>query len=222
MFQSNKYTTCYLAIVGRAKTETRKKHTGIYYESHHIIPRSCGGDNSKNNLVLLTAKEHYICHLLLVKMTTGQNRYKMANAFMYMSGRNKHAGKILYASRSYETMKNAYSKFLRRPGMQKEKHPFYGKTSPFAGKTHSSEVRAKMSEKKLGKPGHKQTEKHKDNLRKIHSKTWKIIYPCGKEETITNLNEFCKKNGLHSQHMGKVASGERPHHKGYRCENGAL
>lgn len=39
-----------------------------YYENHHIIPRSLNGSNSSENLVLLTAREHFICHWLLVKI----------------------------------------------------------------------------------------------------------------------------------------------------------
>ena len=29
-------------------------------ENHHIIPKSCGGLNDKNNMIRLTAKEHFI------------------------------------------------------------------------------------------------------------------------------------------------------------------
>jgi hypothetical protein len=39
-----------------------------YCESHHIIPRCLGGDDSTSNLVNLTAREHFIAHLLLVKI----------------------------------------------------------------------------------------------------------------------------------------------------------
>lgn len=38
-----------------------------YSETHHILPVSLGGTNDKPNKVVLTAKEHYICHLLLTK-----------------------------------------------------------------------------------------------------------------------------------------------------------
>lgn len=39
-----------------------------YTEYHHIIPKSLGGSDDKTNLVALTAREHFICHLLLTKM----------------------------------------------------------------------------------------------------------------------------------------------------------
>ena len=39
-----------------------------YTERHHILPKCMGGTNTKENLVLLTAKEHFIAHKMLVRM----------------------------------------------------------------------------------------------------------------------------------------------------------
>lgn len=39
-----------------------------YSENHHIIPRCAGGTDDKDNLVRLSAREHYIAHLLLTKI----------------------------------------------------------------------------------------------------------------------------------------------------------
>lgn len=41
--------------------------TDGYTECHHILPKSLGGSNDKSNLINLTAREHFICHLLLTK-----------------------------------------------------------------------------------------------------------------------------------------------------------
>ena len=46
-----------------------------YVEHHHIIPRSEGGLDNNDNIVALTAREHYICHLLLAKI---YNDYKIS------------------------------------------------------------------------------------------------------------------------------------------------
>lgn len=46
---------------------------GEYFETHHIVPKSLGGTDDKNNLVNLTAREHYIAHLLLVKIAKSSN-----------------------------------------------------------------------------------------------------------------------------------------------------
>lgn len=57
-----------------------------YTEKHHILPTSIGGDNSEENLVRLSAKEHYICHHLLTKMyAVGSTEHgKMLSAFVLM------------------------------------------------------------------------------------------------------------------------------------------
>jgi hypothetical protein len=82
MFKENKYTKWYYAIVSIAKTQQRMKGPAVYYESHHIIPRLLGGSDTLDNLVLLTAREHFLCHLLLVKMLKGEReKAKMACAF---------------------------------------------------------------------------------------------------------------------------------------------
>jgi hypothetical protein len=55
----------YEQIIAKAKSENRKKKNGYYYENHHILPKCLGGLDVKDNLVLLTPKEHFICHKLL-------------------------------------------------------------------------------------------------------------------------------------------------------------
>jgi len=90
IFLENKYTKYYLSIITNAKAESRVKSTGLYFERHHVIPQSLGGDNSESNLVLLTYKEHFICHWLLTKMCISVNHTaKMQKAFFKMTVTNK-------------------------------------------------------------------------------------------------------------------------------------
>lgn len=109
MFLDNKYTKYYHAITSNAKHQQRSKSDG-YFESHHIIPRSLGGSNKKENLVLLTAREHFICHLLLVKMFSRKsNQYnKMLHAIMLFKGTNSYQTRYIN-SRLYEAIKKDYS-----------------------------------------------------------------------------------------------------------------
>jgi hypothetical protein len=62
------YKKIYDQIIENSIKENRVKNKLTLYEKHHIIPKSIGGTNNKNNLVLLTPKEHYICHKLLVEI----------------------------------------------------------------------------------------------------------------------------------------------------------
>lgn len=48
-------------IIDRAKDRVLSGYT----ERHHIIPKCMGGNNNKENLVFLTAQEHFIIHKLL-------------------------------------------------------------------------------------------------------------------------------------------------------------
>jgi hypothetical protein len=92
------YRKIYDQIIDRASKEQRAKKQGTYYESHHIVPRSEGGSNKRSNLVLLTAKEHYMVHLLLYAENPTQAR---AYAFMRMSHRVTKA----YSARIYQEAK---------------------------------------------------------------------------------------------------------------------
>jgi len=82
----NKYTSLYHKITSNAK----QRITEGYTELHHIIPQSLGGSNDKENLVELTAREHFICHWLLIKMTEGEDRSKMLYALQGMKAENRY------------------------------------------------------------------------------------------------------------------------------------
>lgn len=61
----NKYQKWYEQLI--AGTRSRAKPDG-YTERHHIVPRSLGGRNNKTNIVVLTAREHFVAHLLLYRI----------------------------------------------------------------------------------------------------------------------------------------------------------
>lgn len=80
MFKQNKYKKWHDSIITKAKN---RKLFG-YKETHHILPKSLGGSNELDNLVELTAREHFLVHLLLCKFTIGVARQKMGFAFHAM------------------------------------------------------------------------------------------------------------------------------------------
>lgn len=69
------YSRIHDAIIINAKSQNRSKKTGIY-EEHHIIMRSIGGDDSSENLVLLTPREHFLIHFLLWKQNQDDRRFR--------------------------------------------------------------------------------------------------------------------------------------------------
>lgn len=58
----------YDKIIQKAQRENRVKSKEVYYEKHHIMPKCLGGSNDPSNLVLLTTREHFFCHKILVKI----------------------------------------------------------------------------------------------------------------------------------------------------------
>ena len=137
----DKYTRWYNHIVERARWRIIEDYT----ETHHIRPRSLGGSDDIDNLVALTAREHFICHWLLVKMTTGEDRYKMLNALRMMRaekhGQQRYETRI--TARVYESIKKEYAELqsILRSG---EGNGFYGKT-------HTEEARRRISEANKGR-----------------------------------------------------------------------
>jgi hypothetical protein len=95
------YLEKYNSIILKAKSKNRIKNCGIYYEKHHILPKCLGGDNSKNNLVLLTAREHFIAHKLLTYIYKGHRGIALAFHRMSFSKNIKYR----ISSRDYEYAK---------------------------------------------------------------------------------------------------------------------
>lgn len=88
-----------------------------YTEKHHIIPKSLGGNNKKSNLVKLSAREHYICHLLLTKIyKKGEEHDKMIYAFLMMcNAKSKnHKRDYKYNSRLYEKRRLEHSQIMSK------------------------------------------------------------------------------------------------------------
>lgn len=102
IFNDNKYTKWYYQMMSNIRQCDRSKKSSTYYEKHHIIPRSIGGDNKKENLILLTAREHYIAHMLLVKMVHHRDTYKMVHAVIRFSSK-------VSSARQYENLRKLVS-----------------------------------------------------------------------------------------------------------------
>jgi hypothetical protein len=81
------YKKIYDSIIDRAKNRVPEG----YVERHHIIPKCIGGSNDQQNLVALYPEEHFLCHVLLIKIYPEQPSLIIAVAKMCqpVGGRKK-------------------------------------------------------------------------------------------------------------------------------------
>lgn len=190
MFLSNKYNKCYYSIITRAQARVLPAST--YVERHHIVPKSLGGSNAKSNIAALTAREHLICHLLLVKMTNGDAKSKMACAAMRMMFSSKNHTRCPPNSRTYETIRSLVAELKR------------GKT----GYKHSDESKKKISESKLGKSRTISPE-WRDKI--IKSQTGMKKSPCSEErkKKISDAQRGIPRGGQTAEHRKKVSESKK-------------
>lgn len=155
IFLQNKYTTYYFNIINAAKGRVNTN----YVERHHIIPKSLGGTHDTINLIKLTAREHFICHLLLTKMLTGKEKSKMVYAVWRMCNSNKY--KI--TSRTYAIVRKDFAEVVRNRIISidtrkkisaihkgKPKSPVQAAKNRilFKGKSHSVKTKLQMGTKR--------------------------------------------------------------------------
>ena len=169
------YKHIYDSIVARGQTQVLPG----YGEKHHIVPRCMGGMNTKENIVRLTAREHYVAHLCLCRLTTGSDHYKMSLAIMRFKKRgtatNVHMNSHLYdrarqvvaehmrqirigqtvTEETRQKMSEAAKKRVRTPehcrniSLGKKGRPVHSVGGRMTGKQHNAESRRKMSESRI-------------------------------------------------------------------------
>lgn len=165
MYLNNKYTVWYMKLMDSRKKITRKRKDGNCYESHHVVPKSLGGSNHHSNLILLTPREHFISHLLLVKMTIGSQKKSMTYALVRFLGKNINSNRYKINSRIYQSIVENNRIFTSGKNNPMFNKPCYyamtedekqkwksnisagisGDKNPFYGKKHSKKTKEILS-----------------------------------------------------------------------------
>jgi hypothetical protein len=157
------YQKLYDELILKARSENRVKvKGGTYYEAHHIIPKCLGGEGTAQqwrthpNIILLTAKEHFMAHYYLTK--THPENFKLSFAFWGMcnqvGGHNQRDySEVLNFSELYEEARIRHSINFSTTQRGRSKPQGFGKKVSVAnmGKKISPESRAKMSAAKEGR-----------------------------------------------------------------------
>lgn len=126
-FLDNKYTNWYFALVNNALHRT----TLGYVEKHHIVPKALGGDDSAGNLVVLSAREHFVAHLLLTKMVDDKHLIAKLKYAVGKFIQNSPVQNRTFTSWEYKKIRENISEAR-------------------LGKIHSAASRKKMSDKRKG------------------------------------------------------------------------
>lgn len=120
------YQKIYNDLISRAQA---REPLSEYKETHHIIPRCMGGSDDKENLVELTAREHFIAHAILSKIYPVKSVIFAFFMMCNMKGTKKRHYKV--HSKIYAHAKKLNSQFRK-------------------GTVISEETRLKMSKAKTG------------------------------------------------------------------------
>lgn len=175
MFLNNKYSTWYYNIINKSKNRLLIG----YKEKHHILPRCLGGKNTKDNLAILTAREHFIVHMLLCKFTKGEAKMKMSYAFHAMCTFKNAERYNKINSRLVEKIRSNF-KFTKEHKQKISKAQIGNKRAVGnknnLGRKFSKETRLKMSKSKMGNKhalGLKHSKEFKEKMRIITTERYR-------------------------------------------------
>jgi hypothetical protein len=139
----------YAAIYERLIERARVRELVGYVERHHVLPKCMGGTNACNNIVLLTAEEHYVAHQVLVKMYPDVPGLATAAVRMakqctgnkaYAWLRKRHAARVSEWSRG-----NTFNAGRVRPESERQKI-----SQSTKGRVKSAETKDRMSAAQRG------------------------------------------------------------------------
>jgi len=136
-------------------------------------------------------------------------------------GYNRSHGGDGFSGITLETINKIAQKHKgsKRTNETKKKMSDAAKDKP-KSEEHKKSLSKSWEKRKIEHPYTKETlEKMKNSMLGKNAKnTYKLINKEGKEFIVYNLTQFSKDNELQASILCKVMSGERTHHKGWKCE----
>ena len=142
------YQKHYSTIMLRARLRVRSR--AAYYERHHVVPRCMGGKDNKENLVLLSAREHFVAHQLLAKMHPWHCGLQLAVAAMSWGlGRRLNNRRYEWVRRRSAKVQAAVCK-ARFTGVPKSEAQKKKMSDSGKGRKMSAEARVKLSRARRG------------------------------------------------------------------------
>lgn len=194
------YKKIYDKIIENRKQNPLKD--GEYGEKHHIIPRSLSGSDNTENLVKLTAREHFICHALLSEMYEKESFewYKMNHAFMLMKGESfAHKGNRYYNSKLYELKRKDFA-IVNSWNQTGERNSQYGKP-------RSEETKNKIRKAlKYDKPTKReirdlQRKIIKESIEEYNIKYYNELFEKFEKSNYRSIREFVRDGNYNKSHV---------------------
>ena len=187
-----------------------------YIEKHHIVPKCYGGTDSPDNIIELTAREHFIAHWLLWRANRDSKSASMFNA---MCRYNKEQRRYR-SSRGYQEAKETIS--ITRKGIPlseehkakiKANNARTGKPNWNSGKTWSKK---KVECSKCGMLTSKDNNRrwHEDNCKKAEIERLGKLYTKKEISILMNmslpaLGSYCKRHNIKTKQR-KYGNSHRP------------
>ena len=209
------YKKLYKDLIDQAKLDNRQKNQGIYYESHHIIPDFMfknrkrtgpkghldGNPNHIDNIVLLTFREHLMCHYYLYEIHKNTHyEYSAGSAlqFFFIKAGNNHARQLSLTELDAELLDNMEN--LRVIGIESISRARAGKMPVVDAITRVSIGSINVDHPKIlsgewihhskGKPGHKNRKSQKGclntNYKGLTEQQRERVFDCISKSIIEN------------------------------------
>jgi len=134
------YQQIYYNLIQRA----RNREILGYSEKHHIIPKCLGGEDTKDNLVKLYPEEHYLAHLILCKLNSGNQKLLYA-AMNMTTGSMINNGKR--NNKAYGWLRRQYAESMTGDNNPNRKNPKIQKEAAKkrCGQKRTEETKQRMS-----------------------------------------------------------------------------
>lgn len=125
-----------------------------YKERHHIIPKCMGGNNEKDNLIDLYAREHFIAHKLLAEENPHNKSLTYAFWNMCVVSQDRFC-RYKPDPREYEKARKMHqdmmsNRVVAQETKDKMREKQMGEHNSFYGKHHTAETRKRLRETHLG------------------------------------------------------------------------
>lgn len=104
----------YIQFINAILTKRPENVKFEYSERHHILPKSMGGSNNKENLIYLSYREHYLAHYMLAKAFPNHN---IVFALFYMMNKSNNRNSHLYENAKNLIHNMKYKRIIMNNGI---------------------------------------------------------------------------------------------------------